>query len=129
VLVNRKLECYRWAQSEEKRKEHHLLVMWWCQSFNGKLNFATDAWTLPNHKVYVALTVHLKCKGNPLSMLLDVVEVLKTHSGVNLAIAFAEVLWMFGIGEKVLVNNWDRKDKERLTIDIDSQPYGWQCLK
>jgi hypothetical protein len=34
-------------------------------------------------------------------MLLDLVEVPRSHTGVNLAIAFAEVLQEFGIKEKV----------------------------
>jgi hypothetical protein len=34
-------------------------------------------------------------------MLLDLVEVAKSHSGVNLAAAFAEVLEEFGISDKV----------------------------
>lgn len=71
------------------------------QSFDGKLNFATDAWTSPNHKAYMALTVHLNRNGKPMSTLLDVIEVPKSHSGVNLAIAFADVLQTFGIEEKV----------------------------
>ena len=28
------------------------------QKYDGQLNFATDAWTLPNHKAFVAFTVH-----------------------------------------------------------------------
>jgi hypothetical protein len=72
-----------------------------CQSFSGKLNFATDTWTLPNHKAYVALTVHLEHNRKLLSMLLNVIEVPKSHSGVNLAMAFADILQTFGIKEKV----------------------------
>jgi hypothetical protein len=34
-------------------------------------------------------------------MLLDVVEVAKSHSGINLAAAFAKILDDFGISEKV----------------------------
>jgi hypothetical protein len=65
------------------------------------LNFATDAWTSPNHKAYMAITVHFTHNGAPVSMLLDLVEVAKSHSGVNLAAAFAEVLEEFGISDKV----------------------------
>ena len=65
------------------------------------MNFATDAWTSPNHKAYVAFTVHFKHEGIPLSMLLDLVEVAKLHSGVNLAEAFVKVLEEFGIEDKV----------------------------
>jgi ABC-type uncharacterized transport system permease subunit len=67
------------------------------------LNFATDAWTSPNHKAYVAFTVHFAHEGAPVSMLLDFVEVAKSHSGVNLAVAFANVLEEFGISDKVLL--------------------------
>jgi hypothetical protein len=47
------------------------------QEYEGKLSFATDAWTSPNHKAYVAVTVHLEMNGEPVSMILDVVEVAK----------------------------------------------------
>jgi hypothetical protein len=67
------------------------------------LNFATDAWTSPNHKAYVAFTVHFEHEGVPISMLLDLVEVPKSHSGVNLAEAFVKVLQEFGIEDKVSI--------------------------
>ena len=65
------------------------------------MNFATDAWTSPNHKAYVAFTTHFEHEGKPVSMLLDLVEIAKSHSGENLAAAFAEVLEEFGISDKV----------------------------
>ena len=71
------------------------------QEYEGQLNFATDAWTSPNHKAFVAFTVHFAHEGVPVSMLLDLVEVAKSHSGVNLAEAFAKVLDDFGISDKV----------------------------
>jgi hypothetical protein len=49
------------------------------KDYEGKLNFATDTWTSPNHKAYIAVTVHLEVKGAPLSMLLDIVEVAKVR--------------------------------------------------
>ena len=67
------------------------------------MNFATDAWTSPNHKAYVAFTVHFEHEGVPISMLLDLVEVPKSHSGVNLAEAFVKVLQEFGIEDKVSI--------------------------
>jgi hypothetical protein len=45
------------------------------------LSFATDAWTSPNHKALVAITVHFKHEGIPISLLLDIVEVARSHSG------------------------------------------------
>jgi len=67
------------------------------------LSFATDAWTSPNHKAYVAITVHLEQNGEPLAMLLDLVEVPKSHTGYNLALAFVKVLKDFGISDKVMM--------------------------
>lgn len=71
------------------------------QEHKGALHFATDAWTSPNHKAYIAVTVHFEDKGVPIAMLLDIVEVACSHSGVNLAAAFAKILEDFGISDKV----------------------------
>ena len=65
------------------------------------MSFATDAWTSPNHKAFVAFTVHLEDNGSPLAMLLDIVEVPKSHMGSNLALTFIKVLREFGISDKV----------------------------
>ena len=71
------------------------------QNYEGKLSFATDAWTSPNHKAYVAVTVHFKQDGTPISMLLDLVQVVKSHTGITLAAIFAKILEDFGIAHKV----------------------------
>jgi len=71
------------------------------QAHEGALSFATDAWTSPNHKAFVAVTVHFEINGHPNCLLLDIVEVAKSHSGVNLAVAFARILDDFGICDKV----------------------------
>jgi len=71
------------------------------QKYDGKLNFATDAWTLPNHKAYMAITVHFEHEGHAMAMLLDLVEVPRSHTGVNLVEAFHNVLQAFGIEDKV----------------------------
>ena len=65
------------------------------------LSFGMDAWTSPNNKAYIAVTVHLEGDGVPLCMLLDIVEVARSHSGVNLAKEFAQILKDFGISNKV----------------------------
>jgi len=61
------------------------------QDYEGALSYATDAWTSPNHKAYVAVSVHFKKDGVPVSMLLDIVEVARSHSGLNLATVFAKI--------------------------------------
>jgi hypothetical protein len=49
----------------------------------------------------MAFTVHFEHEGDPVSMLLDLVEVAKLHLGENLAAVFAQVLEEFGISDKV----------------------------
>lgn len=71
------------------------------QEHDGQLSFATDVWTSPNHKVFVALTVHYEHNGNPVCLLLDLVEVPRSHTSLNLALAFAKILDDFGISQKV----------------------------
>jgi hypothetical protein len=71
------------------------------KEYEGELSFATDAWTSPNHKAFIAVTVHFENNGEPMYMLLDMVEVAELHSGVTLAAAFARVLEDFGISDKV----------------------------
>ena len=61
----------------------------------------TDAWMLPNHKAYVAVSIHFEQDGVTVSMLLDIIEVVRSHLGLNLAAAFAKILDDFGISDKV----------------------------
>jgi hypothetical protein len=49
----------------------------------------------------MAITVHLAVKDEPLSILLDVVEIARSHSGVALATEFVRVLKEFSIEHKV----------------------------
>ena len=74
------------------------------QKYNGKLNFATDVWMSPNHKAYMAIMVHFEHEGQPMAMLLNLVEVLRSHSGANLAEAFLDVLRAFGVEDKVNIH-------------------------
>ena len=67
----------------------------------GGLSYQTNAWTSPNHKAYVAITVTFMSNSIQYMMLLDIVEVVKLHLGVNLAAAFAKILDDFGVSDKV----------------------------
>lgn len=67
----------------------------------GCIHIATDAWTSPNHRAFVAWTVHLEYEGTMLAFLLDVVEVPESHTGVALAKAFQKMLEAFGLQNKV----------------------------
>jgi hypothetical protein len=81
--------------------EFDILIEQTYQEHDGALSFGTDAWTSPNHKAYVAITVHFEQNGVPICLLLDVVQVACAHTGVNLAKAFAAVLEDYGIADKV----------------------------
>jgi hypothetical protein len=45
--------------------------------------------------------VHFEENGEPMCLLLDIVQVAKSHTGFNLALAFAQILEEFGISKKV----------------------------
>jgi hypothetical protein len=79
------------------------LKLTYIKEYDGELSFATDAWTSPNHKAFVAVTVHFEKDGEPMCILLDLVEVAMSHSGLNLAAAFAKILEDFGISDKVSI--------------------------
>ena len=49
------------------------------QKHDGKLHFATDAWTSPNYCAFVVVMIHFEHKESPICMILDVVEVAKVR--------------------------------------------------
>lgn len=98
------------------------------QEHEGDLNFATDAWTSPNLKAYVAVSIHFEVDGVLVGMLLDVVEVARSHSGFNLAAAFAKILEDFGISHKVRVDNY-KVVVLKLTDSLDPQCHLRQRLQ
>ena len=68
----------------------------------------TDAWTSPNQQAYVAIMVHMEHQEELLSMLLDIVEVVKSHTGMNLSTAFAKILEEYRISDKVMISQNSR---------------------
>jgi hypothetical protein len=71
------------------------------QEHDGKLNFVMDCWTSPNHRVFMAMTVHLEIHGDPLCILLDIIKIARSHSGSMLAEEFAGILENMCIMHKV----------------------------
>jgi hypothetical protein len=71
------------------------------QEHNGALNFTTDMWTMLNHRAYVVVTIHFKKDGVPICIILNVVEVAMSHSSINIAAAFAQILEEFSVSDKV----------------------------
>jgi HD superfamily phosphodiesterase len=51
----------------------------------------------------VAVTVHFEQQGEPMCLLFDIVKLAKSHSGINLARAFANILKDYGISHKVSI--------------------------
>lgn len=48
------------------------------------MNFATNAWTTPNHRAFIVLVVYFEYKGAVKILLLDLRELPISHSGANL---------------------------------------------
>jgi len=69
------------------------------------------------------VTVHFEQSGKPMCLLLNIVEVVTSHSGVNLAAAFTKILDDFGIAHKVSLLDYLHKNL-RLTIDVMCQILG-----
>src|SRR6266481_1596474 len=103
-----------------------------------------DAWTSPNHKAFIAVTMHMEHSGKPVTFVLDVVEVtsyilsfhmisrlldssVQAHSGINLASAFMQILDEFGISEKVCTLAFYLSSNMN-DVAIVSQDHMQQCL-
>lgn len=70
----------------------------------------------PNHKAYMAIIIHFDHIGQLMAMLLDLIEVPRSHSGVDLAEAFLNVLQAFGVEDKVDVCESIREKIHLLSI-------------
>ena len=57
----------------------------------GKIHFATDTWTSPNHRAFAAWTVHFEHQGHMLVFLLDVIEVPEVWSSCVHVLARTDV--------------------------------------
>jgi len=68
------------------------------------------------------MTVHFECIGEPFSLLLDLIEVAESHTGVTLATTFVTILKTFGVQEKIRVSNRYKMKAESLTYGL------WQYL-
>ncbi|KAG1730510.1 uncharacterized protein EDB91DRAFT_1239076 [Suillus paluster] len=86
LMKTGRLEYYIPSPSTVSRDVHLVFVQTrqqianMLQKYEGELNFAMDAWTSPNHKAFMAESVHLEHKGKPVAMILDIVEVPKVSN-------------------------------------------------
>ncbi|KAG6807412.1 hypothetical protein H0H92_007644 [Tricholoma furcatifolium] len=90
------------------------------RNHDGKVHFATDAWTSPNHRPMVAWTVHLHHQSNILIFLLDVVEVptVSTSTAVKRVFSQGRQLLYYtrnrlspaSIRALMCLGHWSRKD-------------------
>lgn len=60
----------RFVYNRTREKLAHVL-----QEYEGDVSLSTDAWSSLNHRAFMAITVHFVYKEEPISLLLDVVEV------------------------------------------------------
>ncbi|KAG6825672.1 hypothetical protein H0H92_002873 [Tricholoma furcatifolium] len=96
---------------------------------DGRVHFATDAWTSPNHQAMVAWMVHLHHEGNILVFLLDVCEVDKSHTGETLVAAFHQMLIKHGLKNKILAVNADNASSNDTQTDaLDALPNSFSCV-
>ncbi|TFK73078.1 hypothetical protein BDN72DRAFT_791600, partial [Pluteus cervinus] len=54
----------------------------------GKISFEADGWTSPNHKAFIGITARFEQDGVLVQVILDIVELPKSHTGFNMAEAF-----------------------------------------
>ena len=57
------------------------------QEYPGRVSFATDAWTSPNHRGFLAWTIHLEHEGRMLAFVLDIIEVPEVSSTALLRVS------------------------------------------
>ena len=74
----------------------------------------------------MVVTVHLENDRVPMTMLLDIMELVCSHSSLNLAAAFTKILEDFGISDKVsnlscgegIINSLDMCRFSRLPVTM-----------
>ena len=99
------------------------------QNHPGRLHFAYDTWTSPNHQAICAWTVHLEHDGEPLSFLLDVVDIPESHTGATLAREFQDMLVRFGIKDKILSFNADNAlPNDKQTSKLADLPNSFEAV-
>jgi hypothetical protein len=99
------------------------------QNHPGRLHFATDTWTSPNHQAICAWTVHLEHDGQPLSFLLDIIDIPESHTGATLAREFQDMLVRFGIENKILSFTADNASpNDKLTSKLADLPNSFESV-
>nr|GAT44897.1 predicted protein [Mycena chlorophos] len=87
------------------------------QEYDGNLNFIVDCWTSPNHKPIFGICVTLQLNGESLTLVLDVIEVAKSHTGLTLALEFQAMLKEFGIEGKMCSLTADNASNNDAMVD------------
>jgi hypothetical protein len=65
------------------------------------LAYQLDCWTSPNHRAFMNVLVTWIHDGQPITAILDFIELAKSHTGRNMAEALVETLQRYGIAHKV----------------------------
>ncbi len=126
---------YSWSERQlAKELQVNLLINTPCidlisctQSYQGFLAYQLDCWTSPNHHAYMNIFVTWIRNGEPITTILDFIELPKSHSGQNMAQALVNTLNCYGIAHKVSTRGfWERNI---LSIDSDRFNHVWQCVQ
>ena len=71
------------------------------KNYEGFLAYQLDCWTSPNHRAFMNVFVTWIRNGNPVTMILNFIELPKSHTGRNMAQALFDTLERYGIAHKV----------------------------
>lgn len=96
------LDVKKLYQKSKKRLASEL------QAFDGELALALDCWTSPNHRPWMSISVSRLRKREdgveePVTHILDFVELPCSHTGRNMAECVVKVLKEYGIENKVSI--------------------------
>ncbi|KAF7777784.1 hypothetical protein Agabi119p4_3856 [Agaricus bisporus var. burnettii] len=83
----------------------------------GKIHLGTDAWTSPNNRSFISVTIQYKVDGSIQSYVLDVVELPRRHTGQQLAEYLAQVVENFGLEKKFFGCVCDNASANNVMID------------
>jgi hypothetical protein len=90
----------------------------------GRVHIASDAWTSPNHRAFIAWTVHLEHEGQMLAFLLDMVEIPEVTYFLILLL-FIRALTFYPVSFRR--HNGSRVSAHARALRIAGQSLGIQC--
>lgn len=81
-------------------------------------HIALDCWTSPNHRAFMAITIHFEFRGQMLEFLLDFIELPVSHTGKNMARYLTAVLHRYEVQHKILAIAVDNAENNTKMLRI-----------